>query len=126
MEIILKLAVSSYVISLTCMFFLIIRAWVVTSLVERGEVLTFSESEAGMNWLRMVLLSTGSSLVWTIIGAGLYHLLESHALFMQVSLLIVLAVAAILIFGKAAYKVDKIALSAIVILGQGCLIRYMF
>jgi hypothetical protein len=102
MELILKLAVSSYLVSITCMFFLIARAWVVTAIVEHGEVLTFSESEAGMNWLRMVLLSTGSSLAWTFIGAGLYHLLKSHVLFMQVSLFIVLAVAAVLIFKKAA------------------------
>jgi hypothetical protein len=126
MELVLKLAVSSYIISITCMFFLITRAWVVTAIVEHSEVFTFSESEAGMNWLRMLLLSTGSSLAWTIVGAGLYHLLKSHVLFMQVSLFIVLAVAAFLIFKKAAYKVDKIALSAIVILGQGFLIRYMF
>lgn len=126
MELIFKLAISSYVVSIACMFFLIARALVVTSLVKHGEVLTFNESAAGMHWLKMVLISVGSSLAWTIIGAGLYHLFKSHVLFMKFSFLIVLAVATVLIFKKAAYKVDKIALSAIVILGQGFLIRYMF
>jgi hypothetical protein len=122
----LKWLASGYAVGIVCMLYLMARSWAAATVVVHGAGRTLHRSKTRESWLGMALLSTGVSLAWTVVGAGIYHLLDNRALFIQFSLAVALAVAVFLTFKKTPGKLDKIMLSAIVVLGQGLLIPYMF
>lgn len=125
METVFRWLVAGYVVGVTCVFYLIVRSWVITSAMLHGKGSALYRRRAADNWLGMVLLSSGISLGWSLIGGGIHRLLASDVLFVQFSLGLAAVITLLLLFAKTEHKLDKIALNAIVIVGFGFLLPVM-
>lgn len=125
METIFKWLVAGYVVGAICMFYLIVRSWIITNAMLHGKGSALYRREIGVNWLGMALLSAGVSLGWSLIGGGIHRFLASDVLFVQFSLGLAAVITTMLLFADTEHKLDKIALNAIVILGFGFLLPVM-
>ena len=123
MEIIVNWLISGYVVGITCMSYFIIKSWILVSPVQGR---TEEEREGDLNWLGMALVSTSISLAWSFIGTGITLLLQNDILYVQLTLLAVLAVAMVFLSLKNHRKPDTVALQAIVFLGLALLIPRFF
>lgn len=119
MEIIINWLISGYVVGITCMSYFIIKSWILVSPVQGR---TEEESGADLNWLGMALVSTSISLAWSFIGTGISLLLQNDILYVQLTLLAILAVALVFLSLKNRRRPDAVALQAIVFLGLALLI----
>ena len=124
---ILKWLALGYAVGIICMLYLLARSWmtVTAGVPDKKHAMSYG-SAPQENWLGMILLSTCASFAWAVTGAGIYRLLQNHALFIQFSFALAFTVAVILTFKRTAHKLDKIIFNAIIILGHGFLIPYFF
>lgn len=122
METIMRGLLSGLIVGVVCVVYVLIRSYRVESELHAAGVQDEErESLASNNWMFMAVLSS-ASLFWGFIGAGIYRLLESEAVFITLSLILAIAVSTAIFFMDARYKTDKIVLSLIIIAGLGFLI----
>lgn len=125
METVFKWLVAGYVVGVICVFYLVVRSWIITNAMLHGKGSALYRRGIGVNWLGMALFSASISLGWSLIGGGIHRFLGSDVLFVQFSLGLAAVITTMLLFTNTEHKLDKIALNAIVIVGFGFLLPFV-
>ena len=121
MESLLRWLISGYLVAMVCLGYLMLRSWMVATVISAEPGMVAYQRNFKEGWLRMVVFSIAGSLIWSFIGAAIHYLLGSSESFIRFSLLMALLVTVALLLMRLENKVDAIALNAIVVVGLGLL-----
>ena len=126
METFIKVLLSGYLVGLTCMGYLLVRSYEVHFGEDnKGPVVTISK-DLSANWLGIALFSMTVSYTWCLIGAAVFTLVSSNTQFLHFSLAIAMLCAAAIFITNTKRKMDKIAISFIVVIGTCLMFVHVF
>lgn len=126
METFIKVLLSGYLVGLTCMGYLLVRSYEVHFGEDnKGPVVTISK-DLSANWLGIALFSMTVSYTWCLIGAAVFTLVSSNTQFLHFSLAIAMLCAAAIFMTNTKRKMDKIAISFIVVIGTCLMFVHVF
>lgn len=124
METILRGLSAGFIVGVICVLYVVLRIMRWQHKLEAKGVDLYKEQRQSTTWMLMAIFSSGS-IVWSIIGAGIYWLVQNHYYFMLFSICTAIILSCIVYFKTRSYRFDKIVLTLIMTIGLGVLIPYL-
>lgn len=128
MQTVLVGLLAGFVVGVICVAYVFLRTRRYVTPESVGETarenLPYSEEVTSSSMMLMAVVGSGS-LLWGFIAAGLYHIIQEDGKFFLLSAAFAVIMNLGILLSKTTFRLDKVFLTTLIILGLGALIPWL-